>query len=225
MEKKKYSHIRTYVHRQTRLTSGQRHALDKLFPLYSVDISKKRPVMQLFPHSFDRYVLEIGFGMGDATLFIAEHNPDTAYLGIEVHPNGVGRVVGSIHKKGLDNLRVIKEDAIVALSEGIETQAFDGVHIFFPDPWPKKRHHKRRLIQRSFLDFIADYIKSEGYLYVVTDWHNYALQILNECSSHPAFYNPWGGFAPRQVWRPVTKYESKGHKQHHPIWETYVIKR
>ncbi|WP_041623318.1 tRNA (guanosine(46)-N7)-methyltransferase TrmB [Spirochaeta thermophila] len=218
--------VRTYAPRQGRITKGQRRALDALKPLYAVDLTGgRRPVASLFPRPFDRYVLEIGFGMGDATVALAERFPGTGFLGVEIHSPGVGKVLREIHTKGLDNLRVVQADVFLVFEQLLLPDSFDGVHIFFPDPWPKRKHHKRRMIQSPFLDILHPFMKEGAYLYITTDWEDYASQILQVCSSHPAFVNEYGGFAPRQVWRPVTKYERKGAREHHPIWEVFLFKR
>lgn len=162
---------------------------------------------------------------GTPTVALAERFPGTGFLGVEIHSPGVGKVLREIHTKGLDNLRVVQADAFHLFEQLLLPDSFDGVHIFFPDPWPKRKHHKRRMIQSPFLDILHPFMKEGAYLYITTDWEEYASQILQVCSSHPAFVNEYGGFAPRQVWRPVTKYERKGAREHHPIWEVFVFKR
>jgi tRNA (guanine-N7-)-methyltransferase len=163
--------------------------------------------------------VEIGFGMGIATALIAEQNPQINYLGIEVHRPGIGRLLWEIEKRGLSNIRIIEGDAVDVL-DAMDFKA-DSFHIFFPDPWPKKRHHKRRLIQRPFISLLERRLKKGGYIYMVTDWEDYGHKALEEFSATPGLKNRCadGGFAPAQRWRPETKFEKKGIAKNHQIWE------
>ncbi|MDR2110764.1 MAG: tRNA (guanosine(46)-N7)-methyltransferase TrmB, partial [Spirochaetaceae bacterium] len=163
--------------------------------------------------------VEIGFGMGLATALIAQENPGKNYLGIEVFRPGIGRLLWEIEKRRLDNIRIIEHDAVEVFEEMIPPACLEGVHIFFPDPWPKKRHHKRRLIKRPFTDLLARRLRPSGYLYKVTDWAEYGEWALEALSVTPGLVNPYGGFAPPQTWRPRTKFEAKGLQKNHEVRE------
>jgi tRNA (guanine-N7-)-methyltransferase len=180
--------------------------------------------------------IEIGFGMGIATAMIAEANPQQNYLGLEVHRPGIGRLLWEIEKRSLQNIRVIEHDAVEVLQQMIPANSVAGFHIFFPDPWPKKRHHKRRLITRPFTDLLAEKLKDgaaihspRAYIYMVTDWEDYGDWALAELSATPGLRNPYeggglGGFAPPQEWRPRTKFEQKGIDKNHKMRELYFVK-
>lgn len=169
--------------------------------------------------------IEIGFGMGSATASIAEQHPDRNYLGIEVHRAGVGRLLGEIEKRGLTNLRIIEHDALEVLEFMIPSNSVGAFHIFFPDPWPKKRHHKRRLVQRPRTDLIADKLASGGYLYMVTDWEPYGEEAFFQLTATPGLVNRYEGFAPHQIWRPETRFEEKGKMANHEIFELMFEKK
>jgi len=164
-------------------------------------------------------VLEIGFGMGDTTAEIAAAHPDSDYLGVEVHAPGVGSLLNRIAAMGLANVRVIQHDAVEVLDRMIASGALDGVHVFFPDPWPKKRHHKRRLVQPPLVALLASRMKPGGYLHIATDWEDYASQILEVLSAEPLLANTVAGFAPRPAYRPLTKFENRGLKLGHRVWD------
>lgn len=173
----------------------------------------------------DNTVIEIGFGMGDATIKIAESHPGIAYLAIEVHKAGIGKLLGEIHEKELKNLKVIEYDAVEIFKHMIPDNSLTGVHIFFPDPWPKKRHHKRRLIKEEFITLITKKLKPAGYIYIVTDWEDYAEQILEVMNNVPSVKNKYPAFAEKQPDRPTTKFEKKGLDKKHKIKEIYFIKK
>jgi tRNA (guanine-N7-)-methyltransferase len=178
--------------------------------------------------------VEIGFGMGIATAILAEQNPNMNYLGIEVHKPGIGRLIWEIEKRALSNIRIIEHDAVEVLEKMTASASISAFHIFFPDPWPKKRHHKRRLITRPFTDLLADRLAPGAYLYMVTDWTDYGDWALAELSASAALWNPYadcageagntGGFAPRQAWRPLTKFERKGLEKGHEVRELYFVR-
>jgi tRNA (guanine-N7-)-methyltransferase len=182
-------------------------------------------------------VVEIGFGMGIATAKIAEEHPGINYVGIEVHRPGIGKLLWEIERRGLANLRVIEGDAAEILPELTEDNTLSGFHVFFPDPWPKKRHHKRRLITRPFTELLGRKLLPGGYIYMVTDWAPYGDWALRELSSTPGLINPYGdpsagekgaegsaGFAPPLDWRPKTKFEEKGLAKNHEIRELFFRK-
>jgi tRNA (guanine-N7-)-methyltransferase len=170
-------------------------------------------------------VLEIGFGMGETTAQIAAAHPEIDYLGIEVHTPGVGSLLNRIDALGLHNVRVIQHDAVEVLEHMLPPGSLDGVHVFFPDPWPKKRHHKRRLIQRAFVALLASRMKPGAYVHVATDWEDYAQQILEVLSGEQALENTTHGFAPRPERRPETKFERRGVALGHRVWDAVFRRR
>jgi tRNA (guanine-N7-)-methyltransferase len=207
--------------------SGQRReAYRRLAPVYCIPyVPERRNLTADFEHPEAPLVLEIGFGMGYATIELAEQNPGVNYLGIEVHKPGVARVLRRIEVRELRNLRIIHHDAVEVLRDMVEPEVFSGCHIFFPDPWPKKRHHKRRLVQPGFPEFLAPKLKNGAYVYLVTDWQDYARQMLEVFEDSAEFENAYEGFAPRQDWRPETPFERKGRAKEHEIHELYFVKR
>jgi tRNA (guanine-N7-)-methyltransferase len=164
-------------------------------------------------------VLEIGFGMGDATAQIAAALPGSNFIGVEVHEPGVGALLRRIGELGLNNLRIVQHDAVQVLEQMIAPASLAGVHIYFPDPWHKKRHHKRRLLQPGFVTRLATRLAPGGYLHCATDWQPYAEQMLQVLSSEAALRNTADGYAPRPDWRPLTKFEARGLKLGHGVWD------
>lgn len=195
-------------------------------PRWGIDY---RPAMLNLTQAFGREapkILEIGFGMGTATAEIAEHNPDRDYLGIEVHSPGVGNLLKLIDEKGLSNLRLIRHDAVEVIDHMLADGCLDGIHIFFPDPWPKKRHHKRRLIQSPLIAKLATKLRPGGYLHAATDWEEYAVQILDVFGQEPLLGNSVAeGFAPRPDYRPLTKFELRGIRLGHGVWDVIFKRR
>ena len=211
--------IRSYVLRQGRVTGAQRRAHEALLPRFGVPFSSS---LLDFDRVFGRAaprVLEIGFGMGETTAEIASRHPGNDYLGVEVHTPGVGGLLKRIAALGLTNVRVIQHDAVAVLESMIPPASFDGVHVFFPDPWPKKRHHKRRLIQPAFVSLLAARMKPGAYLHVATDWEDYAQWILQTLSGEPLLANTAAAYAPRPEHRPLTKFETRGLKLGHRVWD------
>ncbi|MGP1587668.1 MAG: tRNA (guanosine(46)-N7)-methyltransferase TrmB [Treponemataceae bacterium] len=170
-------------------------------------------------------VIEIGFGMGSATAVIAEQNPDINYLGLEVHTPGVGKLLSLIEEKNLQNVYIIEHDAMEVLEYMIMDDSVDGFHIFFPDPWPKKKHHKRRLIQRPRTDLLAKKLAKDGYIYMATDWQPYGDFAMEEFSATEGLENKYSDFAPHQSWRPETKFERKGLNAERKICELYFVRK
>ncbi|MDR2072399.1 MAG: tRNA (guanosine(46)-N7)-methyltransferase TrmB [Spirochaetaceae bacterium] len=169
--------------------------------------------------------VEIGFGMGGATASLARTNPEKNYLGIEVFKAGIGKLLWEIRKQGLSNIRIMEHDAVEVLEHSIPAQSLGALHIFFPDPWPKKRHQKRRLIQGPFAELMASRLRAGAYLYVVSDWEDYAKKTLELLSALPELENPYPGFAEPLEWRPRTKFEKKGLEKNHRVYEIYLRKR
>ncbi len=219
------SYIRSYVRRQGKMTKAQRDALERLHSVYCLPWQDGTEIDlgRVFPGK-ERVILEIGFGMGTTTAIIAEAHPEIGYLGVEVHTPGVGKLLWEIEKRGIENLRIVHDDAIPLLSSGLPQESLDGIHVFFPDPWPKKKHHKRRLISPSFARILASRLKVGGYLYLVTDWEDYAIRMLEVLSQVPELRNPHDGYAPPQLWRPETSFEGKGKKANRPIRELVFTK-
>jgi tRNA (guanine-N7-)-methyltransferase len=218
-------HIRSFVLRQGRVSNAQRRALDDLLPRFGIEYSPQPVDLEaVFGRRAPR-ILEIGFGMGETTAQIAAGHPGNDYLGIEVHAPGVGGLLRLIEAGALTNVRIIRHDAIEVVANMIPESSLAGVHVFFPDPWPKKRHHKRRLLQAPFVRLLASRLEPGGYLHAATDWEDYATQILEVLSAEPLLANTAQGFAPRPEHRPQTKFESRGLKLGHPVWDVVFRRR
>jgi tRNA (guanine-N7-)-methyltransferase len=220
-----HRHIRSYVLRQGRVSNAQRRAHDTLLPRFGVEyVSAPLDFDRVFGRSAPR-VLEIGFGMGETTAAIAAAHPDTDYLALEVHTPGVGSLLKQLDEQAIGNVRVIQHDAVEVLQHMIAPGALDGAHIFFPDPWPKKRHHKRRLIQPPLVSLLASRLKSGGYVHAATDWEEYAQQILDVFSGEPLLENTVESYAPRPDYRPLTKFEQRGLRLGHGVWDIVFRRR
>lgn len=217
--------IRSFVRREGRLTEGQSSAIAKGWPLWGVDFASVMVDWDLvFGRSAPRF-LEIGFGMGGATAEIARNNPGNDYLGIEVHRPGVGNLLKLIELEQLTNLRLMSHDAVDVVTQMVTPGSLDGILIFFPDPWHKKRHHKRRLIQPEFVRMLATRLKPGGTIHCATDWENYAEQMLEVLAAEPMLENTVDGFAPRPAYRPLTKFENRGLKLGHGVWDLVFRKK
>lgn len=217
--------IRSFVLRQGRLTPAQQRAVETLLPVYGVSYAAESLDLE---HAFGRQapkILEIGFGMGAATAQIAAANPDKDYLGIEVHTPGVGNLLKLMEEQELTNLRVIQHDAVEVLRHMITDASLDGVHIFFPDPWPKKRHHKRRLLQAEFVALLCSKLKPGGYLHFATDWEEYAQWTLEVLRAEPKLANTVADYAPRPEYRPLTKFEQRGLNLGHGVWDLIFTRK
>ncbi len=211
--------IHTFVMRAGRMTDGQRRDYETLSAKWCIPYSPEPISLPSLFGNDNTVTIEIGFGMGKATSIIASENPDKNYLGLEVHTPGVGKLLGDIQAMNLQNIRIIEHDALDVLEYMIPDSSVDAFHIFFPDPWPKKKHHKRRLVQRPRTNLIARKLKKGGYLYFVTDWLPYAEFALEELCATEGLKNRYEGFAPHQKWRPETKFERKGMNADRPISE------
>ena len=210
-------HIRSFVLRQGRVSNAQRRAVDSLLPLFGIAYtSAPFDLDAAFTRSAPKF-LEIGFGMGETTAQIAAEHPQNDYLGIEVHTPGVGGLLRLIEAQQLTNIRIIQHDAVEVVTHMIPAASLSGIHVFFPDPWPKKRHHKRRLLQPAFVHLLASRLRPGGILHVATDWEEYASQILEVLSGETLLVNSVEGFAPRPDYRPLTKFESRGLKLGHAV--------
>jgi tRNA (guanine-N7-)-methyltransferase len=216
--------IRSFVLRAGRMGSGQGRALAELGPRFVLPFSA---AVQDWDLPFGRQaprVLEIGFGMGDATAAVAAAQPGTDFIGIEVHPPGVGALLKRIGERELLNVRVLQHDAVPVLQQMVAPDSLAGVHVWFPDPWHKKKHHKRRLIQEPFVALLASRLAPGGYLHCATDWQPYAEQMLAVLSAQALLANTAPGYAPRPDWRPLTKFENRGLRLGHGVWDL-VFKR
>jgi tRNA (guanine-N7-)-methyltransferase len=198
--------------------TGQQRALEALGPRYVVPFTPGQQTdwAAIFGRAAPT-VLEIGFGMGGATAAIAAARPDTHFIGVEVHEPGVGALLKLIDEKSLQNLRIVQHDAVEVLAHMVAPRSLAGVHIYFPDPWHKKRHHKRRLIQPAFVSRLVNHIAPGGYLHCATDWESYAQQMLEVLTAE--------GYAPRPDWRPLTKFEHRGMKLGHGVWDLVFLAR
>ncbi|MBK8073946.1 MAG: tRNA (guanosine(46)-N7)-methyltransferase TrmB [Ramlibacter sp.] len=219
--------IRSFVRRAGRTTTGQARAFEALGPQF---ILPWQPAPLDMEAAFGRAapsVLEIGFGMGEATAHIAALMPQTNFLCCEVHEPGVGALLKRIGEQGLANIRIVAHDAVEVLDQMLVPAQLDGIHIFFPDPWHKKRHHKRRLIQPPLVSRLAGRLKPGGYLHCATDWEPYARQMLDVLGAEPALANtaPAPGFAPRPHYRPLTKFENRGLRLGHGVWDLVFARR
>ena len=210
--------------RQGRVSNAQQRAHATLLPRYGIAFAESPINLEtVFGRSAPK-ILEIGFGMGETTVEIAAAQPENDYLGVEVHTPGVGSLLKQIEARALTNVRIIQHNVVEVLQHMIAPDSLDGIHIFFPDPWPKKRHHKRRLIQAPLVDLLTEKLKAGGYLHAATDWHEYAGQILAVLSATPALANTATDYAPRPAYRPRTKFEARGLKLGHGVWDI-VFKR
>ena len=216
--------IRSFVLRTGRMGTGQMRALETLGPQFVLPYAPQRFEPE---QAFGReapLVLEIGFGMGDATAAIAQALPGTDFLGVEVHTPGVGALLKHIAEKQLTNLRIVQHDAVEVLEHMIAPGSLAGVHIFFPDPWHKKKHNKRRLVQAPFIAKLVTRLAPGGYLHCATDWQPYAEQMLEVLSAEPGLRNPAAAYAPRPDYRPLTKFENRGLKLGHGVWDLVFVK-
>ena len=214
--------IRSFVLRQGRMSPAQQRACDELLPRYGVEASGPLDFAALFGNAHP-VVLEIGFGMGETTAAIAAAHPHVNFLGVEMHLPGVGALLRRIDAQGVANVRVVRRDAVEVVEHLLPLASLAGIHVYFPDPWPKKRHHKRRLLQPPFVHALARRLAPGGYLHVATDWQPYAEEILATLSAEPLLANSAEGFAPRPVWRPLTNFEQRGLARGHAVFDLLFI--
>jgi len=218
--------IRSFVLRQGRLTTAQERALATEMPKYGIAYTTQPLNLDAaFARPNSRKIVEIGFGMGETTAHIAEQHPEWDILGIEVHTPGVGSLLKQVSERELTNVRVIQHDAVEVLKHMIGEGSLDGVHIFFPDPWPKKRHHKRRLIQKGFVELLSSKLKVGGYLHIATDWQEYAEWILEVLKAEPLLKNTASDYAPKPDYRPLTKFENRGLRLGHGVWDILFTRK
>jgi tRNA (guanine-N7-)-methyltransferase len=217
--------IRSFVLRQGRFSPAQQRAREELLPRFGIPfVAAPLDFGAAFGRNAPR-ILEIGFGMGETTAAIAEAMPEHDFLAVDVHGPGVGSLLKRIEELGLANVRVMQHDAVEVVREMIPSGALAGIHVFFPDPWPKKRHHKRRLLQPAFVHELALRLQPGGYLHVATDWQDYAEAIFAALSSERLLRNTAKGYAARPAYRPVTKFERRGVGLGHSVWDVIFRRR
>ncbi len=238
MPEENHRPIRSFVRREGRLTKGQQRALDELWARFGIDsagpaileperIALNEPLLdidQLFSHKPDgkrQTVLEIGFGNGASLAEMAANQPLNNYLGVEVHRPGVGNLMRLLAEQNLQNVRIICDDAVQILKHRLPNTCLDRVQLFFPDPWHKTRHHKRRIVSPEFVALIAQKLKPGGVFHLATDWKDYAKQMMSVLEAAPGYQNfaAAGEYSPRPVWRPLTKFEQRGHRLGHGVWD------
>lgn len=213
--------VRTYRLRGSRITRSQASALERFWPLYGIEIPEgKLNLPAMFPDS-EKIIMEIGFGMGEATALIGRDFPNDGFLAVEVHFPGVGKLMARIEELGLSNIRVMETDVHPLFEQHLEDQSLDGIHLFFPDPWQKKRHNKRRIINPEFLRLIAPKIKAGGFIHIATDWVPYA-EVIEEVFAASAVFK--GGVVDRPDWRPLTRFEGQGLTKDHQVTDLRYTK-
>ncbi len=216
--------VRSFVRRSGRLTPSQKNALDRWWPDYGIDFQSHPIALE---HGFEQTIIEIGIGNGDALINMAGNDVNSLYIGVEVHEPGVGRCLNMAHKNDLNNVRLIQHDAIEVLDTMIVAESVDAVYLFFPDPWHKKRHHKRRIVQAEFRDLLDKVLKKGGRFHAATDWQDYAEHIAEEMLSDERFENLGNaeGYAGKPDYRPLTKFEQRGQKLGHGVWDLLFRKK
>jgi tRNA (guanine-N7-)-methyltransferase len=220
--------IRSYVLREGRLTAGQERAFETLWPKFGIDFAGQALDLPALFGNDSPIRLEIGFGNGESLAQMAAADPDNNYLGIEVHRPGVGHLLMKIEELGLGNVRVMRHDAVEVLEKGIATAALQGVFLFFPDPWHKKRHHKRRILKSSLVKELARVIRPGGFFHAATDWEHYAAQMMEVLSEAPELFSNSAGsgqFTARPDYRPLTKFEQRGQRLGHGVWDLIFMRR
>ncbi len=206
--------VRSYSIRGSRITDAQRIAKDALQKVHGIEFKQEEiDIPAIFPKS-DKVIMEIGFGMGEATAIIAKNHPNNGYIAVDVHPPGIGKLLARIVENELTNLKVIEEDVHVVLQHMIKDDSLDGIHLFFPDPWPKKKHNKRRIVNEGFLSLIYPKIKKGGFIHIATDWVPYAVNIQEVFAGSSLFT---GGVIEKPEWRPVTRFEGQGIDKDHAV--------
>ena len=213
--------VRSYSIRGSRITEAQRAAKDALQMVHGIEFTQQEITLsEIFPTS-EKVIMEIGFGMGEATAIIAKNHPNNGYIAVDVHPPGIGKLLARIVENDLTNLKVIEEDVHVVLQHMIPNESLDGIHLFFPDPWPKKKHNKRRIVNEAFLALIHPKIKKGGYIHVATDWVPYAESIQQVFAGSTLFT---GGVIEKPDWRPVTRFEGQGIDKDHAVNDMMYVK-
>jgi tRNA (guanine-N7-)-methyltransferase len=212
--------VRSYSIRGSRITVAQRQAKTALQMVHGIEFKQEIiDLKAIFPKA-NKVIMEIGFGMGEATAIIAKNHPDNAYIAVDVHPPGIGKLLSRIDEDKLSNVKVIEDDVHVVLQHMFADHCLDGIHLFFPDPWPKKKHHKRRIVNDGFLQLIHPKLKKGGFIHIATDWVPYATSIQEVFSNSDLFA---GGVIPKPEWRPVTRFEDQGIDKDHAVNDMYYV--
>ncbi len=213
--------VRSYSIRGSRITDAQRQAKDALQKVHGIEFTQQEiNLSEIFPKS-EKVIMEIGFGMGEATAIIAKNHPNNGYIAVDVHPPGIGKLLARIVENDLTNLKVIEEDVHVVLQHMIPNESLDGIHLFFPDPWPKKKHNKRRIVNEGFLALIHPKLKNGGFIHIATDWVPYAISIQEVFAESNLFT---GGVIDKPEWRPVTRFEGQGIDKDHAVNDMMYVK-
>ena len=214
--------VRSYSIRGSRITQAQRAAKDELQAIYGIAIEEKKVnLKEIFPTS-EKIIMEIGFGMGEATAIIAKNHPNNGYIAVDVHPPGIGKLLGRIVENGLTNLRVIEDDVHIILPHMFEDESLDAIHLYFPDPWPKKKHNKRRIVNAGFLALIHPKLKKGGYIHIATDWVPYAISMQEVFAASTLFS---GGVIEKPESRPVTRFEGQGIDKDHQVTDLMYFRK
>ena len=210
--------VRSYSIRGSRITVAQRQAKTALQMVHGIEFKQEIiDLKAIFPEA-NKVIMEIGFGMGEATAIIAKNHPENAYIAVDVHPPGIGKLLSRIDEEKLTNVKVIEDDVHVVLEHMFADQSLDGIHLYFPDPWPKKKHNKRRIVNDGFLQLIHPKLKKGGFIHIATDWVPYAIAIQEVFSKSDLFA---GGLIPKPEWRPVTRFEDQGIDKDHAVNDMY----
>ena len=214
--------VRSYSIRGSRITQAQRAAKDELQAIYGITVEEKKVnLAEIFPTS-EKIIMEIGFGMGEATAIIAKNHPNNGYIAVDVHPPGIGKLLGRIVDNGLTNLRVIEDDVHIVLPHMFENESLDAIHLYFPDPWPKKKHNKRRIVNEGFLALIHPKLKEGGYIHIATDWVPYAISMQEVFAASSLFT---GGVIEKPESRPVTRFEGQGIDKDHQVTDLMYFRK
>ena len=214
--------VRSYSIRGSRITQAQRAAKDELQAIYGIAVEEKKVnLKEIFPTS-EKIIMEIGFGMGEATAIIAKNHPNNAYIAVDVHPPGIGKLLGRIVENDLKNLRVIEDDVHIIVPHMFEDESLDAIHLYFPDPWPKKKHNKRRIVNEGFLSLIHPKLKKGGYIHIATDWVPYAVSMQEVFATSSLFT---GGVIEKPESRPVTRFEGQGIDKDHQVTDLMYFRK
>ena len=214
--------VRSYSIRGSRITQAQRAAKDELQAIYGIAVEEKKVnLKEIFPTS-EKIIMEIGFGMGEATAIIAKNHPNNAYIAVDVHPPGIGKLLGRIVENDLKNLRVIEDDVHIIVPHMFEDESLDAIHLYFPDPWPKKKHNKRRIVNEGFLSLIHPKLKKGGYIHIATDWVPYAISMQEVFATSSLFA---GGVIEKPESRPVTRFEGQGIDKDHQVTDLMYFRK
>ncbi|MCO6526375.1 tRNA (guanosine(46)-N7)-methyltransferase TrmB [Snodgrassella sp.] len=217
--------IRSFVLRQGHMTAAQQRAIDTQWAQYGIDYHKNIVDLNTIFNRNAPKILEIGFGMGVASAAIAQNLPAYDFLAIDVHGPGVGNLLKLIQEQNIQNIKVMRHDAVEVVNHMLSNNSLHGIHIFFPDPWHKKRHHKRRLIQIPFIEQLLPKLQKNGYIHLATDWQEYAEQMLEVLTSFYELQNTATDFAPTPAYRPETKFEARGKRLGHNVWDLVFVKK